>query len=46
MFEMIVALLLVAVFVIIIFFTTKGADKSLCNGNCYQGRRCNCKDKI
>jgi hypothetical protein len=43
--DMILALVLVAVFVIITFLTTQGGDKSLCNGNCYQGRRCDCKDK-
>lgn len=46
MFEMIIALVGVAVFAVLTMLTTKGSDKSLCNGNCYQGRRCDCKDKI
>lgn len=44
MFEMIIALLLVAIFVVFVIAFTKGS-KSLCTGNCYQGRRCDCKDE-
>lgn len=44
MFEMMMALLGVAILVVCVIAFNRGA-KSLCNGNCYQGRRCDCKDE-
>ena len=44
MLEMTMALLLVAIFVVLVIAFTKGAN-SLCSGNCYQGRKCDCKDE-
>jgi hypothetical protein len=42
MFEMFVALFLVAVLVVIVMLLT---PKSACTGNCRQGRDCNCTGK-
>jgi hypothetical protein len=46
MLEMILALALVAIFVVVTIATARDSNQSACNGDCLQGRTCDCKDRI